>query len=721
MPRLLRPLLVVVLMFTMFVPLASAQDDEQENPIIIQGTPELETLVGAIRDAYVAQYPSIEVQLDPASGQRGAFTALCNGETDIVMSTDPIEDSQITVCNNKGVEFVELLLAYEAVVMLATPEAEVDCVEREALNNAWQLGAPEEVLWSEMGSTVLDTPVAFYGPEDTTSTYRLFRTMVPAGDLRENIVTAPDVASVVEKVAEDGSSALGFLSLAAYENVNLDSKTLPVLVEDDEANCIYPSVNTLEDGSYPLSRASYLYVRADSAERSDVRSFLQFALSDEAGAQAIVPELGYTAPLADSYEYGLNNLVGGVLGRTFTRPTTPVSISTADVGEVLVVGAPALTEIIAPINSEFQTRYLNANIEIDTLGNSIGWGAFCAGEGDVMLATRAPSEDEQALCEENGIETFEIDLGSDALITAVPTGNDWLTCLDGPTADALLRAGTEETPATALWSEINEDWPDVPVLAVVPPLSTGETDLLVYNVIDDLSFAVRADAVVDDDPLFRAQGVANTSAGEDPLNNGFTYLRWSDFYSSSAELNLLGVGDECVVPDAETITSGEYPLSYSMRIYFSKASFDNAMLRAFLWHFYDETSLAELWQYDFEGLDVYQLEDQSNAVFTMLADYEDALAAEAPADEGDEIGATDEGDEAVAEDDAEAPADEGDDAEVTDEAAVEDDAEAADEGDEAAAADDAEAPADEAEATDEADAGSEADEAPADEGEESAE
>ncbi|NLF75715.1 MAG: hypothetical protein GX573_08455, partial [Chloroflexi bacterium] len=51
--RVFRPLLFAVLVLALAVPATYAQDDGESSEVVIQGTLELETLVSAIRDAYL--------------------------------------------------------------------------------------------------------------------------------------------------------------------------------------------------------------------------------------------------------------------------------------------------------------------------------------------------------------------------------------------------------------------------------------------------------------------------------------------------------------------------------------------------------------------------------------------------------------------------------------------------------------------------------------------
>jgi hypothetical protein len=124
-------------------------------------------------------------------------------------------------------------------------------------------------------------------------------------------------------------------------------------------------------------------------------------------------------------------------------------------------------------------------------------------------------------------------------------------------------------------------------------------------------------------------GVGNT-------DNGITYAWWSEYAAApDAPIKLLGVGDACVAPSPETITDGSYPLGFPMNLHVSRASFPNAMVRAFLWHLYDDVTLTQLESFGFLGLDLEAMgQSERNAVFDMLAQYEETMPAEeeTPAD-----------------------------------------------------------------------------------------
>ena len=677
--------LALVMISALAVPPSFAQDED--STVVIQGSQQLETLVRAIRDAYMETAPDADIQIDPQGPSRG-FDALCSGEADLVMATTPIEDSVAARCAQQAQGFIETVVAYQAVVLLAPESAEVTCLDRSQVESIWSLGAPAEVAWSDLGSVALGGNVTFAGTDAFGPAANVFRALLPAGELRDDVQTFEDAQAVADAVASEESPALGFVSQADFEALALDGVT-PLSVRDASGECVPPGLSTLEDRSYPLAQSAYLYVNAASAQREPVQQFLEFALTNEAGAQAVVPEQGYVAPTTATLNLGLNNVLNGTVGRTFTRPVTPVSVPTTEAGAIAIAGSPILADLTGGIASGFTAQYTQAQVEQTPLGDAAGWEAFCAGEADVLQTARDATDEERTLCEESGIELHPVDLGYEAIVFAVPAANDWLTCLDGETFEAIFARSTDDSPVTESWDAVDVDWPESEMLLVVPPLSGGETDLVAYRLLGRLNFLMREDVVADDDPLYRVAGVANT-------DNGLTYLPWSAFQGSEAAVNLVEIdaGEGCVAPSPETFADGSYALAYPVRYVFSTQSLAKPLVRAFMWQLYDAETVERLSETPFAGLDLEQFAGpQRDEVFDFLASFEalppepeaeateeadapEAEATEEPTEEADGADeaaedVTEEPTEEATEEATEAPSEEATD-EVTEEAPAED-------------------------------------------------
>ena len=231
----------------------------------------------------------------------------------------------------------------------------------------------------------------------------------------------------------------------------------PLRVQDAAGTCVAPAVSTLADRTYPLARTDYLYINAESAARPEVQAFVEFALTGEDGVTAQGPVLGYTPADAATYETGLANLLAGKTGRTFSRPINPVQVDAATEGTVTVTGTAMLYDITRRIDGAFKTQYTGATIEAEYAGNAAGWDAFCAGEADVLRATRAATEN---ACPMRGERHRAVHARSGAAGAGDRCSGE--RGLDrvrgrGHGGGAAARAGTEDAPAAATWQEINAE------------------------------------------------------------------------------------------------------------------------------------------------------------------------------------------------------------------------------------------------------------------------
>src|SRR5690606_38684415 len=194
--------LALVMISALAVPPSFAQDED--STVVIQGSQQLETLVRAIRDAYMETAPDADIQIDPQGPSRG-FDALCSGEADLVMATTPIEDSVAARCAQQAQGFIETVVAYQAVVLLAPESAEVTCLDRSQVESIWSLGAPAEVAWSDLGSVALGGNVTFAGTDAFGPAANVFRALLPAGELRDDVQTFEDAQAVADAVASEES------------------------------------------------------------------------------------------------------------------------------------------------------------------------------------------------------------------------------------------------------------------------------------------------------------------------------------------------------------------------------------------------------------------------------------------------------------------------------------------------------------------------------------
>jgi phosphate transport system substrate-binding protein len=136
--------------------------------------------------------------------------------------------------------------------------------------------------WKQLGGA--DTPIVLYGRENSSGTYVYFKDHVLGGkDFSARCQTLPGTAAVVNAVSKD-PRGIGYGGAAYAKGVR------EVGIQATAGSpAVLPNEATVRDGSYPISRDLYFYLRKKPA--GDAKKFVDWALSAE--GQGIVTKVGY--------------------------------------------------------------------------------------------------------------------------------------------------------------------------------------------------------------------------------------------------------------------------------------------------------------------------------------------------------------------------------------------------------------------------------------------
>jgi phosphate transport system substrate-binding protein len=146
-----------------------------------------------------------------------------------------------------------------------------------------------------------DTELSLYGPGTDSGTFDFFTDEINGeeGVSREDYEASEDDNQLVTGVSGD-QGGFGYFGFSYYESA-ADKLNL-VGVDSGDGNCVKPSVETIQDGSYkPLSRPLFMYPSAKAMQRPEVKAFMEFVVAQApqiAEAAKIVPLTGEQTSLA---------------------------------------------------------------------------------------------------------------------------------------------------------------------------------------------------------------------------------------------------------------------------------------------------------------------------------------------------------------------------------------------------------------------------------------
>ena len=107
------------------------------------------------------------------SGTGGGFKKLCNGETDISNASRPIKPSEVELCKKKGIDYIEIPVAYDGIAILANPKNNwVDYLTVKELKKIWEPEAQVKITkWNQIRPTWPDKEIHLFGAGVDSVTY----------------------------------------------------------------------------------------------------------------------------------------------------------------------------------------------------------------------------------------------------------------------------------------------------------------------------------------------------------------------------------------------------------------------------------------------------------------------------------------------------------------------------------------------------------------------
>ncbi len=252
------------------------------------------------------------------SGTGGGFKKFCAGETDISDASRSIKEAEIEECKKNNVEFIELPVAYDGLsVMVNTRNNFVSCITAAELKKIWEPEAQGKItMWNQVRAEWPAQPLKLYGAGTDSGTFDYFTEVINGKEKasRGDYTPSEDDNVLVQGISGDANS-LGYFGYAYYVE-NKDKLKLVAVDAKADGKCIAPSDQTIKDFSYHLARPLFIYVKASSTEKPEVREFVKFYLEN---APALVKEVGYVPIDSRIYSAGLTRLQNLTKGTMYTK------------------------------------------------------------------------------------------------------------------------------------------------------------------------------------------------------------------------------------------------------------------------------------------------------------------------------------------------------------------------------------------------------------------
>jgi phosphate transport system substrate-binding protein len=238
------------------------------------------------------------------SGTGGGFRRFCAGETEISNASRAIKDDERLLCEQAGVDPLELQVAIDGLAVVVHPQNDmVQCVTTDELRRMWEPGSTVR-LWSEVREGLPAQPLRLYGPGTNSGTFDYFTEAIMGEEdaSRSDYAASEDDNVLVQGVSGD-VNALGYFGYAYYiENEG----RLRAIGVDNGSGCVEPTADNVTSGRYaPLSRPLFIYVNRADLQRPEVAEFVRFYMEH---AAELVGEVGYVPMDAADYRANISRI-----------------------------------------------------------------------------------------------------------------------------------------------------------------------------------------------------------------------------------------------------------------------------------------------------------------------------------------------------------------------------------------------------------------------------
>jgi len=251
------------------------------------------------------------------SGTGGGFKKFCRDETDVSNASRPITKSEMELCKAAGVEYVEMPVAFDALTVVINPKnAFLKQATVEEMKMLWEPAAQGKITkWNQINPAWPDAPIKLFGAGADSGTFEYFtEAMVgKAKSSRGDYTASEDDNVLVQGVSRD-VNAIGYFGYAYYAENKAKLKALPI-VNPKTGKAVEPSAANVENGTYaPLSRPIFIYVKAKSLEKPEVKEFIEFYMKNGA---TLTKEVKYVPLPASAYTGNVEHMKKKKLGTVF--------------------------------------------------------------------------------------------------------------------------------------------------------------------------------------------------------------------------------------------------------------------------------------------------------------------------------------------------------------------------------------------------------------------
>lgn len=251
-----------------------------------KGSDTMVNLALAWAERYQQVNPNARISVS-GGGSGTGITSLISGTVDIANASRRITEEELAAARQAGYDPHEFTIARDAIAIIVNPRNLVSNLTLQQLSRIYR---GEINNWSELGGE--DREIVRLSRETNSGSHLFFlESVVRMGEMDNNAIFSastlllPSSEGIIAEV-RDNPNAIGYDSLGY---ITSDVKLVGISSLEEPMNFILPSLETVSNHTYLLSRNLYMYT-LDEPEGL-VKTYLDWIMGPE--AQEIAHKLGF--------------------------------------------------------------------------------------------------------------------------------------------------------------------------------------------------------------------------------------------------------------------------------------------------------------------------------------------------------------------------------------------------------------------------------------------
>ncbi|MCX7983727.1 MAG: PstS family phosphate ABC transporter substrate-binding protein [Bacteroidetes bacterium] len=263
----------------------SKQTSTHSNSIQIKGSDTMVNLAQAWAEEFMKENPEISIAVT-GGGSGTGISSLISNTCDIAEVSREMKEKEIKLAESKGIMPVKFVVALDGIVVAVNPSNKVSQLTLDQLADIY---TGKIKNWKDVGGH--NAKIVLLSREVNSGTHVYFKEHV----LRHNnpdskeefspeALLLPSSQAIVDELSQN-PDAIGYFGLG-YKSERVK---LLKIARDKNSPPIEPTIESIKNGSYPISRPLLMYTREEPT--GAVKKFLDFVFSEK--GQHLVQQLDF--------------------------------------------------------------------------------------------------------------------------------------------------------------------------------------------------------------------------------------------------------------------------------------------------------------------------------------------------------------------------------------------------------------------------------------------